>query len=80
MIPHPRNSLRLAALLAGVALSIVPLSAQTTRNISPSDKATGAKANPELIAEFGGAVSGPQATYVSGIGKNIAIQPRPQLS
>ena len=74
MIPHPRNSLRLAALLAGVALSIVPLSAQTARNIGASDKATGAKANPELIAEFGGAVSGPQATYVAGIGKNIAIQ------
>ena len=74
MIPHPRNSLRLAALLAGVALSIAPLSAQTARNIGASDKATGAKANPELIAEFGGAVSGPQATYVAGIGKNIAIQ------
>ncbi len=74
MIPHPRNSLRLAALLAGVALSIAPLSAQTARNIGTSDKATGAKANPELIAEFGGAVSGPQATYVAGIGKNIAIQ------
>ena len=74
MIPHPRNSFRLAALLAGVALSIVPLSAQTARNIGASDKATGAKANPDLIAEFGGAVSGPQANYVSGIGKNIAIQ------
>ena len=74
MIHQPRNSLRLAALLAGAALSIVPLSAQTARNIGASDKATGAKANPELIAEFGGAVSGPQATYVAGIGKNIAVQ------
>ena len=74
MIRRPRNSFRLAALLAGAALSIAPLSAQTTRNISQSDKATGSKANPELTAEFGGAVSGPQATYVAGIGKNIAIQ------
>ena len=74
MIRRPRNSLRLAALLAGAALSIAPLSAQTARNISQADKATGAKANPELIAQFGGAVSGPQASYVAGIGKNIAIQ------
>lgn len=74
MIDRPRNSLRLAAMLAGAALSVAPLSAQTTRNISPSDKATGAKANPDLIAEFGGAMSGPQASYVASIGKNIAIQ------
>ena len=71
---RPPRSLRFAALLAGAALSIAPLSAQTARNISASDKATGAKANPELVAEFGGAVSGPQATYVASVGKNIAIQ------
>ena len=69
-----QNPLRIAALLAGAALSIAPLSAQTARNIGASDKATGAKANPELIAEFGGAVSGPQAAYVASVGKNIAIQ------
>ena len=74
MIRRPRNSLHLAALLAGAALSIAPLSAQTARNIGATDKATGAKANPELIAEFGGAVSGPQAAYVASVGKNIAIQ------
>ena len=68
------NSMRFSALLAGVALSIAPLSAQTARNISPSDKATGAKANPDLIAEYGGAETGPQAAYVASIGKNIAIQ------
>ena len=71
---HPPRSLRFAALLAGAALSIAPLSAQTARNIGASDKATGAKANPELIAEFGGVVSGPQANYVASVGKNIAIQ------
>ena len=68
------NSMRFSALLAGVALSIAPLSAQTARNISPSDKATGAKANPDLTAEYGGAETGPQAAYVASIGKNIAIQ------
>ena len=68
------SSMRLSALLASVALSIAPLSAQSARNISPSDKATGAKANPDLIAEYGGAETGPQAAYVASIGKNIAIQ------
>ena len=68
------NPSRIAALLAGAALSIAPLSAQTARNIGASDKATGAKANPELIAEYGGAVTGPQANYVASVGKNIAIQ------
>lgn len=68
------SSMRFAALLAGAALTIAPLSAQTARNISPSDRATGAKANPDLIEEYGGAVSGSQAAYVASIGKNIAIQ------
>lgn len=74
MIRRPRTTLRIAALLTGAALTVAPLSAQTLRNISQADKATGAKANPELVAEFGGAVSGPQAAYVAGVGKNIAIQ------
>ena len=46
----------------------------TADNISQQDKAQGAKAHPELLAEFGGSVSGPQAAYVEGVGKNIAIQ------
>jgi predicted Zn-dependent protease len=74
MTPRFRKPSRTAALLACAALSIAPLSAQTTRNISQSDKATGAKANPELVQEFGGAVTGPQAAYVASVGKNIAIQ------
>ena len=65
---------RIAALLSCAALAIAPLSAQTTRSISQADRAAGAKANPELIAEFGGAMSGAQATYVQSVGKNIAIQ------
>ncbi|MCA1662178.1 MAG: M48 family metalloprotease [Novosphingobium sp.] len=74
MSRHPRLSLRLAALLAGVAVAATPLSAQTTRTISPSERAEGAKAHPQLVAEFGGAMSGAQASYVTGIGQNIAIQ------
>lgn len=42
--------------------------------ISAADKAQGAKANPGLLAEYGGRMSGPQATYVETIGKTIALQ------
>lgn len=42
--------------------------------ISAKDKAEGAKAHPQLLEEFGGAEVGPQAAYVEGIGKNIAVQ------
>jgi predicted Zn-dependent protease len=42
--------------------------------ISASDKAEGAKAHPQLVREFGGAVTGPQASYVEGVGKTIAVQ------
>jgi len=47
---------------------------QTVQTISAKDKAEGAKAHPELVAEFGGAVTGPQALYVESIGKKIAVQ------
>lgn len=43
-------------------------------SISPTDKAEGAKAHPQLLEEFGGAVSRPQAAYVESVGKNIAVQ------
>ncbi len=44
------------------------------QSISASDKAEGAKANPQLLQEFGGKLSGPQATYVEGVGRTIAVQ------
>ncbi len=47
---------------------------QSARSISASDKATGAKAHPDLLKEYGGAYSGPQAAYVTAVGKKIAVQ------
>lgn len=47
---------------------------QQARSISASDKATGAKAHPQLLAEFGGPYQGSQATYVSQVGKKIAVR------
>src|SRR6476646_9736972 len=62
---------------ATIPAATAPLSAQTTtaaRSISQADRASGAKANPNLIAEYGGAITGPQATYVADVGKTIALQ------
>lgn len=46
----------------------------TADSISASDKRQGAEAHPQLIAQFGGAVTGPQAQYVERVGKTIAVQ------
>jgi predicted Zn-dependent protease len=56
-----------------------PLAAQSAKApqvyaISAGDKAQGAKAHPELLTEFGGAVTGSQASYVEQVGKRIALQ------
>ena len=66
---------------AALVLSLVPqggLTAATTpataASISAKDKAEGAKAHPQLVAEYGGALTGPQADYVASIGKKIAVQ------
>lgn len=42
--------------------------------ITQSEAQQGAEAHPKLLAEFGGAMTGPQATYVEQIGKNVAVQ------
>ncbi len=42
--------------------------------ITPAEAQQGAQAHPQLLAEFGGAMSGSQATYVEQVGKNIAVQ------
>ena len=47
---------------------------KTATSISPAERKQGTDAHPQLMAEFGGAYSGPQATYVNRIGQNIAVQ------
>lgn len=42
--------------------------------ISQTEAQQGAEAHPQLLAEFGGAMAGPQADYVVSIGKNVAVQ------
>lgn len=77
------NRLRAAVFVTGtsgliLAACATPASradaANEVSSISPADKQQGAKAHPQLLSEFGGAVTGPQATYVEGVGKTIALQ------
>jgi len=42
--------------------------------ITQAEAQQGADLHPQLLAEFGGALSGPQAAYVEQVGKNIAVQ------
>jgi predicted Zn-dependent protease len=48
--------------------------APSMQSISAQDKQEGAKAHPQLVAEFGGAMGGAQANYVAAVGKTIAVQ------
>ena len=70
----------LATILASTACGGGAASAQAVAKpapvqaISARDKAEGAKAHPQLLEEFGGAETGPQAAYVEAVGKNIAVQ------
>lgn len=66
--------------IAGAAVaasSLYPMAAgsqATVRSISQQDKQQGAQAHPQLVSEFGGAMTGAQASYVEGVGKGIAVQ------
>ncbi|EAQ29932.1 hypothetical peptidase [Erythrobacter sp. NAP1] len=42
--------------------------------ITTSEAQQGAQYHPQLLAQFGGAMGGPQAAYVEQVGKNIAVQ------
>ena len=42
--------------------------------ITQSEAQQGAEAHPQLLAEFGGAMTGPYAQYVEQVGQNIAVQ------
>jgi len=59
-----------AALLAQGALG----GAQQAASISARDKSSGAQAHPQLLAEFGGLYEAPQAAYVTGVGRRVAVQ------
>ncbi len=68
--------------LAGTAAASLALSGcmstgaipSASTPITQSEAQQGAEYHPQLLAEFGGVYTGPQAAYVESVGKNIAVQ------
>ena len=73
-----RTLLALGTALALVAAPQGGVTAQsstgTVMAITAKEKQQGTEYHPQLVAEFGGAMTGPQALYVESIGKKIALQ------
>jgi len=65
------TSVALPLALAGCVGGAIP---DASTPITQSEAQQGAEAHPQLLAEFGGAMTGSQAQYVESIGKNIAVQ------
>ncbi len=63
------TALSACAALPGGAANVPSASAP----ITPQEAQVGAEANPELLQQFGGRMTGSTASYVEGVGKNIAV-------
>lgn len=71
---------RIGPVSAGIMLPLIlspcmggEIASAGTR-LSPMERQEGAKAHPELVAEFGGAETGPRADYVASVTRNVAVQ------
>ncbi|GGD78050.1 M48 family metalloprotease [Croceicoccus mobilis] len=62
------------ALTGCVGATTAPVTPGQAPTMSSAERQQGAQAHPQLLAEFGGAYSGPQANYVERVGKRIAMQ------
>lgn len=47
---------------------------KTATSITASERKQGSEAHPELVQEFGGPYTGPQAAYVGRVGQSIAVR------
>lgn len=69
--------MRMLLLIGGAWLAIgasAPAPLPLAKPMTAGDRAAGAKAHPQLLAEFGGLYEGPQAAYVTKVGQKIAMQ------
>lgn len=75
---HPRRAILMTSIAAVALTSCAGASAQnrttSTPQITQAEAQQGAQANVQILQEFGGAMTGPQAQYVETVGKNIAVQ------
>jgi predicted Zn-dependent protease len=63
------------ALLTAAALIVTPALAQSQQRLSylnPREVQEAARQHPEIVEEFGGAVTGPRAAYVESVGRRVA--------
>ena len=70
---HTASTAALALALGGcAAIGGAPVPDANTP-ITQSEAQIGAEAHPQLLQQFGGAMTGPQAQYVEQVGKSIAV-------
>lgn len=72
-----RRAARILPITLAALLLPAPIAHSQTRPaeaVTASDRQEGARAHAELVQQFGGAMTGPQADYIESIGKNIAVQ------
>jgi predicted Zn-dependent protease len=62
------------AILLLAAPPLAPALAQAPPGLTPAERKAGADAHPQILQQFGGAMSGPVADYVRGVGQKIAVQ------
>jgi predicted Zn-dependent protease len=61
-------------LALSLVLVAVPVAAQAPPGLTDAERKAGAEAHPQILKEFGGAMSGPVADYVRAVGQKIAVQ------
>jgi len=70
-MPKLSRTLMLAVLIAAASCATID-STPDAPAVTGSDRQTAARSHPQVLAQFGGAVEGPLATYVSTVGERVA--------
>ena len=79
-MPARFNRLKSLSLVTVASLSLAACATVPGANVEPGSPITqaeaqqGAQYHPQFVAEFGGEMAGPQASYVQQVGSNIAVQ------
>ncbi|MFV0644222.1 MAG: M48 family metalloprotease [Sphingomonadaceae bacterium] len=71
MVARPSVTLTCLFLASCVSGADIP---GASTPITNQEASQGAQLHPDLLKEFGGAMTGPQANYVRGVGQKIAVQ------
>ena len=70
-----KSSVRVAVALASVVALAACATIDSTPDapsVAPNDRVRAGQQHPQILQQFGGAVEGPLATYVSGVGERVA--------